>query len=38
MMRIVEGDFSDPRVIALLKIHLTNARAETARAVHTPWT
>jgi putative acetyltransferase len=30
MMRIVEGDFSDPRVIALLKIHLTTARAETA--------
>lgn len=30
MMRIVEGDFSDPRVIALLKIHLTSARAETA--------
>ncbi len=29
-MRIVEGDFSDPRVIALLKIHLTSARAETA--------
>jgi putative acetyltransferase len=30
MMRIVEGDFSEPRVIALLKIHLTKARAETA--------
>jgi putative acetyltransferase len=30
MMRIVKGDFSDPRVIALLKIHLTSARAETA--------
>jgi putative acetyltransferase len=30
IMRIVEGDFSDPRVIALLKIHLTSARAETA--------
>ena len=30
MMRIVEGDFSDPRVIALLKIHLSTARAETA--------
>jgi putative acetyltransferase len=30
MMRIVQGDFSDPRVIALLHIHLTNARAETA--------
>jgi putative acetyltransferase len=30
MMRIIQGDFSDPRVIALLNIHLTNARAETA--------
>ncbi|HTT77677.1 MAG TPA: GNAT family N-acetyltransferase [Candidatus Binataceae bacterium] len=30
MMRIVEGDFSDLRVTALLKIHLTTARAETA--------
>jgi putative acetyltransferase len=30
MMRIIPGDFSDPRVIALLKIHLTSARAETA--------
>ena len=29
-MRIVEGDFSDPRVIAILKIHLTTARVETA--------
>lgn len=30
MMRIVEGDFSDPRVRDLLHIHLTRARAETA--------
>lgn len=30
MMRIVEGGLSDPRVIALLEIHLTSARAETA--------
>lgn len=30
MMRTVVGDFSDPRVIALLKVHLTSARAETA--------
>jgi putative acetyltransferase len=30
MMRIVEGDFSDPRVIALLQVHLTSARAATA--------
>ena len=30
MRRIVEGDFSDPRVIALLEIHLTSAQAETA--------
>src|SRR5690348_9900893 len=29
-MRIVEGDFSDPRVRDLLHIHLTRARAETA--------
>jgi putative acetyltransferase len=29
-MDIVKGDFSDPRVIALLEIHLTTARAETA--------
>jgi putative acetyltransferase len=30
MMRIVEGDFGDPRVIALLTMHVTNARAQTA--------
>src|SRR5436305_1399317 len=30
MMRIVQGDFSDPRVIDLLQIHLAKARAETA--------
>jgi putative acetyltransferase len=30
MMQITEGDFSDRRVIALLHIHLTTARAETA--------
>jgi putative acetyltransferase len=30
MVRIVEGDFSDPRVIALLQVHLMNARAQTA--------
>jgi putative acetyltransferase len=30
MMRIVQGDFSDPRVIDLLYIHLTSARAQTA--------
>ena len=30
MMRITPGDFSDPRVIDLLQIHLTSARAETA--------
>ena len=29
-MRIVQGDFSDPRVIALLQTHLSSARAETA--------
>jgi len=30
MMRIVKGDFSDARVIALLEIHFTSARAQTA--------
>lgn len=30
MTRIVQGDFSDPRVVDLLQIHLTSARAETA--------
>jgi putative acetyltransferase len=30
MMRIVPGDFGDPRVIALLRKHLERARAETA--------
>jgi putative acetyltransferase len=30
MMRIVEGDLDDPRVIALLEIHVTNALAQTA--------
>jgi len=30
MMRIILGDLSDPRVIALLQIHLTSARSATA--------
>ena len=30
MMRIIQGDFSHPRVVDLLQIHLTSARAETA--------
>jgi putative acetyltransferase len=30
MLRIVEGDLRDPRVVRLLHIHLTSARAETA--------
>jgi putative acetyltransferase len=30
MMRIVQGDFSDARVVNLLNTHLTSARAETA--------
>lgn len=30
MMRIIQGDLSDPRVVDLLQIHLTSARAETA--------
>jgi len=30
MLRIVEGDLRDPRVVDLLHIHLTSARAETA--------
>jgi putative acetyltransferase len=29
-MRIVDGDFSDARVIDLLRIHLANSRANTA--------
>ena len=31
MMRIIQGDFSDQRVIDLLRVHTTRARAETAR-------
>jgi putative acetyltransferase len=30
MMRIIEGDFNDPRVIALVRIHLSGSRAQTA--------
>ena len=30
MVRIVEGDLRDPRVVDLLRIHLISARAETA--------
>jgi putative acetyltransferase len=30
MMRIVPGHLNDGRVIALLKIHLLNSRAQTA--------
>ncbi len=30
MMRIIQGDFSDARVVDLLHMHLTSARAETA--------
>src|SRR6516164_7667122 len=30
MLRIIQGDLSDPRVIGLLHTHLTNARAQTA--------
>jgi putative acetyltransferase len=30
MMRIIQGNLSDPRVVDLLHIHLTAARAETA--------
>jgi putative acetyltransferase len=30
MMRIVQGDLTDPRVADLLRIHLASARAETA--------
>jgi putative acetyltransferase len=31
MMRIIQGDITDPRVIDLLHIHLTSAQAQTAR-------
>jgi putative acetyltransferase len=30
MMHIIEGDFSDPRVVDLVHAHLSRARAETA--------
>ena len=30
MLRIIEGDFNDRRVLDLLRIHLTSARAQTA--------
>jgi putative acetyltransferase len=30
MMRIIQGDFSDPRVIDLVRLHLTSAHAQTA--------
>jgi len=30
MMRIIQGDFRDPRVVDLVRIHRTTARAETA--------
>lgn len=30
MLRVIEGDLADQRVIDLLRIHLTTARAETA--------
>jgi putative acetyltransferase len=30
MIRITEGDFNDPRVTDLLRIHFTTARAQTA--------
>ncbi len=30
MIRIIQGDFSDPRVLDLLHTHLTSARAQTA--------
>lgn len=31
MMRIVQGDLGDQRVVNLLRVHTTSARAETAR-------
>gem|GEM_PF-4745674 len=37
-MRFEEGNFDDPRVIALLDAHVSRARAETGRAAPTPWT
>jgi putative acetyltransferase len=30
VIRIIQGDFSDPWVIDLLRVHLRNARAQTA--------
>jgi putative acetyltransferase len=29
-IRIIKGDLGDPRVVALLRVHVTQARAETA--------
>ena len=33
MFQIYTGDFGDPRVINLLHLHLTRARAETANSI-----
>ena len=38
MMRIVPGDFNDPRVIALLKIHLVSAGRKRRQVARTLWT
>jgi len=29
-MRIIEGNLSNPRIVALLRLHVTTARAQTA--------
>ena len=34
-LRIVDGGLDDPRVVALLHLHVTRARAETAPAART---
>jgi putative acetyltransferase len=31
MIRITTGDLGDPRAVELLRVHVTTARAETAR-------
>jgi putative acetyltransferase len=31
MIRITDGDLGDPRVVELLSVHATTARAETGR-------
>ena len=38
MIRIIPGDLSDPRVVALLHLHLPVPARKQRRAARTPWT